>query len=32
MTRKRYALFGILHHKHLPILLLNFKRSQADLE
>jgi len=27
-----YALFGILHHKHLPLLLLNFKRSQADLK
>jgi len=32
MTRKLYALCGILHHKHLPLLLLNFKRSQADLK
>jgi len=29
MTRKWYALFGIVHHRH---LLLSFKRSQADLK
>jgi len=25
-------LYGILYRKHLPMLLLNFKRSQADLK
>jgi len=32
MIEKRYASFGILHHKRLPMLLLNFRRSQADLK
>jgi len=32
MIRKRYASFGILHHKHLLMLLLNFGKSQDDLK
>jgi len=32
MTRKLYASSGVLHHKNLPITLLNFKRSQADIK
>jgi len=32
MARKLCALFFILHYNHLPMLLVNFKMSQADLK
>jgi len=32
VTRKWHTLVIILHYNHLPVLLLNFKRFQADLK
>jgi len=32
MTRKWHALFKILHYNHLPMLIVNFELSQADLK
>jgi len=32
MTKKLYAFFIILHYNHSPLLLVNFKMSQANLK